>query len=388
MRIGTRISFFLVLFVPPTLGLGAPAPAHAPATGQEKEAAPRFSADPRPHAVFRAYLDTVREFRGGDAARAKLSLLRRDRAWWSEAINDMRAAIKNGAVPARDVEAAGVLHVELALEGTRPWQDRVFHQDTARQLLILDGARVSRTLQKLWYLAFVAYWQREAQVDEVMAVVAEAKTRFPDDPQVLLAQASLWELLASWPGSEGLQLRPNAAIAPVTSARVLLGTEYAILAGREKMLDACARAYARLVATENLEEARIRLARVLTRLGRYEEALAAAGPVAARPGDPVSHYLAALVQSAAYLAAGRGANAAEAARAAMADYPGCAAPRVALSCALRAAGRAEESRAVMADTWSSATEDGCRHDPWWGYYEGQPSRPRDMTVAMEREMRR
>jgi hypothetical protein len=385
-RLTDRVGVVALSVLWPTLGVRAEC--RVPALREPNRCQAPYRSGTQPHARLEAYLAAVRQFRDGDVASARRSLLTLPRADMLEAVGELRRAVKVGDLRevVRNIEAAAVLHTEVALRESLPLDGRVFHQDIARDLLFHTGAPVSRQLQKQWYLAVVAFWQREARVNEVMMVMAGAVHDFRGDSEVLVAQGAFWELLAAWPGSEGSQLPVNGAVAPITSPLTTLGhNDYAILEDRRTILGQCRRVYSLALRAGESDEARLRLGLVLLQLDQAAEVLSAVGPLLERASSGRSRYLAALTASSAAAALQRWPEAARFARAAIDDYPACQTPRIALSRALKGAGDEEASRRCITELLAS---DGCGEDPWWSRYEGAAWRLDSMLAAMESEARR
>ena len=118
---------------------------------------------------------------------------------------------------------------------------------------------------------------------------------------------------------------------------------------------------------ETQAEARVRAARFLFALGRYDRALAMLDGLAAPPADLEIRYFAQLIRGQTLRAAGRQDEAAAAFRSALATWPGAQSARVALMTLQIHRGNREES-AALADEVLTAPAD--QYDPWWTYWLG------------------
>jgi len=213
---------------------------------------------------------------------------------------------------------------------------------------------------------------------------------------VLLTQGTFYETLGwtATPPGEWDVVAPRLLTSPTRSRRGQLEEA-------ERTLRAA------LDASPALDEARLRLGRVLTELGRPGEALttlaplyadASGTPVAVENSSPGSRartmnerwsasrpYLVKLFIGSAEERLGHFDRAIEAYRAAAAMQPKCQTPWVALSAALRASGDQVAAADVVLKIATTATQ--C-HDPWWDYRYGSWAwRAEPLFAAMRGEVR-
>jgi tetratricopeptide (TPR) repeat protein len=115
------------------------------------------------------------------------------------------------------------------------------------------------------------------------------------------------------------------------------------------------------------DEAQVRKAVVLLRLGRAKEALPLAEHVYGRAADPVVNYFATLVQGRILEALDRPDDAAEAYKRALLLYPRAQSPLVAM-----AALRLKQNLRADSLEWASRarTTAAEANDPWWDYWMG------------------
>jgi hypothetical protein len=158
-----------------------------------------------------------------------------------------------------------------------------------------------------------------------------------------------------------------------------------------RIYERCARAYERaLRLAPGLHEARARLARVLVAAGRFDEAARALEPLL-RAGADVpgrTRYLALLFHGRAMMGLARADAAAASYRAAGELFPGCPAPQVALSTAVRAAGDQTAAHDLMMGVLTGADRRPCQDDPWWDYIPGQAWRLESLVASLHEGVRR
>jgi Tfp pilus assembly protein PilF len=150
----------------------------------------------------------------------------------------------------------------------------------------------------------------------------------------------------------------------------------------DTVIDAYEKA-ARLPAVEG--EARVRLAWLLHRIGRSDDAIAQLAAAAAAPNlDPATRYLRPLVLGHVLLARDQAAEAADAYRAALEVMPSAQSARVGLMNARLMQGDRGTAEGLAE---SVQAERNTEIDPWWTYWLGQ-ARLYPVVMARLREMAR
>ena len=190
-----------------------------------------------------------------------------------------------------------------------------------------------------------------------MPHLTRARLIFPSDPQLLLVSAHLHDRFAS-----PLLQTAAQSIQDTKDIKSDIGTERAELQRAETLYR-----QALAVAPGNAE-ARVRLARVLSRLGRHREAVAELKSAASDQLSAEYRYYAELFAGSDEEALGN-FNAARAAfQRAVGLFPEAQSPRLALSQLARRQGNKAEARAQL-ELLSTPGNGGAREDPWWKYYE-------------------
>jgi len=202
------------------------------------------------------------------------------------------------------------------------------------------------TFERYWHFAVLTMLEGTLRPGAAMPFVERAIERFPSEPRFVLSRAIVSEQLwAAADRRERGDARPRPSLDDVT------------------------RAYEEAVALPDTAiEARVRLAGVLQRTGRNEEALqqlsAAATPASADSGLT---YLRLLITGTALDALNRRREAVEAYRAALDVVPAAQSARVALMNALLISGDRAGAEAIAEQVQTSNDE----RDPWWMYWQGQ-----------------
>jgi tetratricopeptide (TPR) repeat protein len=139
-----------------------------------------------------------------------------------------------------------------------------------------------------------------------------------------------------------------------------------------------------IAADEGLTLARVRLGRVLWRLGNREAAQTALETAVGRSADPELLYLAHLFLGQVHEDAGRLEQAVEQYRLSLAIDPIAQAAAVALSHALRSAGEVEEAHGVLRRALAQAGRRAFR-DGYWDYLGVDALHFRDLFAALRQE---
>ena len=252
--------------------------------------------------------------------------------------------------------------------------DRPPHWTFSRTLLELrpeDGSFDEPT--RGWYLAVAAFMQSRTRVADLVPHLERARRLFENDPDVLFATAMLHETMASPEVQDAVLEQPlPPGLKPlVTAARIHFGE---------------ARTFFRRAVERRpgFTEARIRLGRVLSLLGRHEDAVRELETVAMDGADDRLRYLAALFLGGAREALGRHQAAVESFQRAAALYPAAQSPHVALSRLARASGNHAGAVASLQKILVMPREESAREDPWWRYLRPGETDPAALLSAWRR----
>ena len=244
--------------------------------------------------------------------------------------------------------AAMVLHIDLFVDGAKhgrvvPWQ-----LDCAVQLLeTYRGAEADQRLRRSSTLAIAWLLQITGRFEMLRSHLHNALNEYPDDAELLVAQAVLEESSAS-PRLGG----------SLDDRGVMKGLKEAEVKYRRALTVAPA-----------LTEARARLGYVLLRLNRLDEARHELATALSTASASRAIYLAALFLGAVHEAAGNIDLAVATYRRARDVAPGCQVAAIGLANALRLTGQ-YEGAAEAARTAAMAGAAAC-DDPWWSYGYGQ-----------------
>ena len=351
---------------------------------RQQHSAPEYHALPR-------YLGIVSVFRESPSSHSFVEFEIAAETWRTDAVREMLLAISRRDVRALQmVQAAVLLHLEVFLRGAGSRAARDFHLGAALQLMAAADTALSRDFKRTCHLLVLWSFQGTLDVEALVPRLQAAVDRFGSDPDLLLVQGTLFELLASRPDRELESVRVPAVMVVAELTDRTGGTQdpVSIRVQRPAVYTYCARLYRRALAlSPNLHEARVRLARVLMEGGRPFEALQVLNdlPAAGELAQPRLRYLASLVRARVLLRLGRSEEAADACRQAGRLFPGCQTPLVALSASLRASGALDASRDVMR---GALTGGSCAEDPWASYPAGQAWRVIPSTEQLERGLRR
>ncbi len=347
-------------------------------------------------ARLQSYLDCVSLFRAGRLEDGVVRLLGRGDDWLAWTLHDVESAVRarDERLGVQDIEAAILLHLRAFRKPgvlTSVMRD---HLSAARRLAAAAGNRLPHGFLRDCRLLVIWFLQGQLDIENVIRQLDEALHEFPDDDELLVSQGSVWEWLAAEPDADTMRFPENR----VTSAIAIRPPAGQPADGRSPILPAssiyerCARLYERVLRRPPaLDDARLRLGRVLLQVNRPEEALHTLEPLAIRDAANSPRelrYLAALFQGRAWLAAGKAEPAIVAYRRALSLYPGCQTPQVALSSALRTAGDRAGSQTVMAGLLAGARRSACTRDPWLGYLTGQTWRLDALVLRLEDGVRR
>jgi tetratricopeptide (TPR) repeat protein len=255
------------------------------------------------------------------------------------------------------------------------------HWEVGRALLGLVGTprampapRDDATV-RLWYRATMAYLQREAMHDVVH--FAEALKLFPDDADVQFQNGCLHETLAS-PRVQGL----------ARDATVPRGIVVQIESEHGELQDAERRLRRALELRPEFAEARLRLGRVLGRLGRHADAAAELRQILAPFDVAELNYYAALFRGGEERALGNAVAARQAYERAATLFPQAQAPWIALSQIARESGDGAVALQSIQHVLDLPADAEQRADPLWYYHFVQGRHADDLLEALYRPFRR
>jgi tetratricopeptide (TPR) repeat protein len=245
------------------------------------------------------------------------------------------------------------------------------HWELGRHLLELlpdDPAVVELT--RRWYFATSAFMQSRSLMSDMHPHIARALQRFPADPHLLFYAGSMHETFAS-PGIQAAL--PDIRLPP--GEKLAVGSAPA-------HLQQARQAFERAVAADpHLLEARLRLGRILSVIGRYEEAAEQLRHVLRDPPSRVLEYYAALFLGEAQAALGRTDAAWQSFERAAALYPSAQSPRLAISRLARLAGGQSDAVTALLQVLATNADDPARFDPWWKYFSAREDEADDLIAA-------
>ena len=209
---------------------------------------------------------------------------------------------------------------------------------------------------RLWYRAVIAHLQSVAMHDQTHFV--RALRLFPTDPDFLFQTACLHESLASPPVQSVVR---TATLPP--------GVDIGVRSERSELETAERLLRQALTQDPTFAEARLRLGRVLARLGRHADAAAELRQLSDDDFDqPENRYFAALFLGAEEEALGRRSEARTAYAHAGDLFPQAQSPQLALSHLARDGGDRAEALARMNRVFELPIDWDERRDPFWIYH--------------------
>jgi tetratricopeptide (TPR) repeat protein len=259
----------------------------------------------------------------------------------------------------QDLEAALMLVTELAFNGwsegaqlgLTPWLRQV--AVVVRLHDAVKGMAPRTPFLREWYLLWESFYQRKGVVglpDNADFLLTALQT-FPDDPELMLAAGSRYEV-RWWMSIDNPQRHPSGA------------------AGTSQQFLTTARGWLRKAAARSPDasEVRLRLGRVLFLLGDLDEADAELRRFKAAAKDPISEYLVQLFLGDICERRGDRAAARAAYEKAVDILPDAQSGRLAAAWIAYVEGL----RPVAAETVvTSLSEPSSQADPWWWYVLGQ-----------------
>jgi hypothetical protein len=316
-----------------------------------------------------AYREIVHRYRSGAVAEAVASVT----SWPGERLvrTARRLRSRDPAVKQIDpwdiaeLDAASLLHLEVAVAHPGQRGTEALHLQIVREDL--------RTLRRLdpfspltadLHLALALYLQGQLRLEDLESFFGEIGTTLASHGRLLLAQATLHEVLAS------------RRLAPARSARLAPGAEESLETAERVLREA-------LAAAPRLSEARLRLGHVVVQRGRIDEGLALLHTARQESEEPTDRYFAELFTGQAQVLAGRTDLAERAFEAALAECPCGQAAAVARAHLAFRERRYDEVRDLVAAALRPA--DGC-DDPWAFYDYGQANRLGELIGALRRDV--
>jgi hypothetical protein len=208
-----------------------------------------------------------------------------------------------------------------------------------------------------WYQRSAAVLLRTGALSEAVPHLSRARLIYPADPQILFASAFLHDRFAS------------PLLQAATEAIQASGKAKPEVAGERAELQRCEMLYRQTLAiTPGDATARVRLARVLGRLGRHRDALAELKQAMSGELTEEYRYYAQLFLGNDQEALGNPDAARTSFERAASLYPEAQSPHLALSQLARRRGNKQQARDQL-DLLAAVSTSSTREDPWWKYYD-------------------
>jgi hypothetical protein len=235
------------------------------------------------------------------------------------------------------------------------------HWEYAMSLLDSLPAKPARDpIVAQWYAAVGAHFAHQRKYADAMRHFAQARLVVPDDPRVLYGDACLQESLGA------PRIQDYVRVTVLQNGLTIQG-----VSSRETHLRRAESLLKRAIAAEpTFVEANLRLGRVLTQLGRHEEALGFLKTAIAQSQERVVSYYAHLFAGDAALSLARPSEAQASYEQALDIYPNAQAARLGLAAALHTAGDGPAAQAAILPALVKPRPTNTVDDPWWDYYFG------------------
>ena len=273
------------------------------------------------------------------------------------------AVLKRGAMLHADIAMVRVLKGELTTVdplGTPMRASYQAHLDLARQLLDwVEPEPGEDSDVRVWYRAVTAWLFNHYLLADAERHLERARRLFPDDPLTALDGGTLAETIAS-PSVQNV----------ASQQRITPSTTFVIRAARTHLEQAERHFRRALDLDPGLVEARVRLGRTWTHLGRTDRAVEALERAAAQATDPLLVYYAQLFLGRAHEAAGNAAASIRAYEQAARPYPLAQSPLLALARRAATEGERQGSAGTVNRVLSLPWDEDRRLDPWWFYHQG------------------
>jgi hypothetical protein len=317
------------------------------------------------------YRALVARYRSVDTRGAVQALSDQDDRWVTDAVS---AVLKQPETwTTSDAQAAALLHTEAVVGGWVLPQHAPTHLAAARRFVELNrGRTVPPAFRRQWLLLVSWFYQADLDFGAVVPWLDELRAIGPDDPEFALAEATFYETLV-WTGAPPPDFTWNGrsrTLAPIASR------------SRDEILARASERFRVAAASPATHDAAsVHLGRVLTAIGRWNEARDVLRPLTSDAGERRWRYLAALFLAQAESGARRYDAATAAYETATTMMPECQTPQLGVMTLRRLQGDAIGAGDLAATILKGGT--GVCDDPWWFYRFGQPpDRSPELLAAM------
>jgi tetratricopeptide (TPR) repeat protein len=222
---------------------------------------------------------------------------------------------------------------------------------------------------RLWYRAVAATFQADRRFGNSEHHLRRAKELLPRDPVLLFYDGALHEALAS----------PRFQNVPISAPA--MGREIGLVTEDEQLQEA-QRLLRRAIDFGAPPEARLRLGRVLGRLGKHAEAVELLDGAVVPAGDARLSYFRELLLGTELAALGRLDEAVPHLERAAAQFPTAQAPLVAMSAVQRRAGNRVAAIEALRRLQALPEKPSMRNDPWWAYHRSYAADAGDQLAAV------
>ena len=223
---------------------------------------------------------------------------------------------------------------------------------------------------RLWYLSAAAFLSNRSLLSDLRPHLEKGRKLFPSDPDMLFASGCYFEAMGS------------PRVRPVIDSPVLpSGVHVSAPSARESWRRAEEDFRRAIEIDPTFAPARVRRARVLGMLGRYEEAVRELREAVTRTTDPALLYYAAMFDGAAREGLGDAAAARASYERAAAAFPNAQSPYLALSHLARDRGDRVAALAAMQQVFSGRARTET-DEPMWAYYYWYIRNGEDLFVQL------
>jgi tetratricopeptide (TPR) repeat protein len=327
------------------------------------------------------YRRLVERYGDGDRYRTVRELGRRDLGPLGDSVEALLAELRAPVQPSREarerrLETAALLHTDRAWlelgEGRDTPADKHVRWAWSYVLVADDLADPSPDLlsfARRWYLLQGLRGHGRLDAAHALHFLGEGLRRFHDDPALLLAVGSLDETLA-----RDDAMRANVEDPAGPHLRSFRGPQRTLVERRALLERALGSYRAALRGDPGLEEARLRLGRVLQLLDRRDEAEVELRSVAGEEDEPGVRYLAHLFLGRLREDQRRLEEAAAEYRAAASLVPRSQTAHLALAQALDRLGERAGALEALQIALRTGNDEPAPFDAWWAYLFGQSGR--------------
>jgi inner membrane protein len=306
-----------------------------------------------------AYVQAVVRYLAGDFENAVTALRALPES-------EVRSQERNLQKEPRWIQAAVMAHTEAASAPGIEDRAQQFHFLRARQLIgELRRIQSPGEFQRAWYLLASALLQAEKSVNDAEDLLGEARGIFHQDPELLVSTGTAFELRTFiTAGVLAQQPVPSAVRTPDTDLRRDLQSAVRYLSEAAKMASESPASAPEISPV--IDEAHLRLGRVLHRLGQTDRAVEELDVVRRRAADMSFKYLAALFEASVESTRRRPRRATELYLEALATFQAQSA-LVGLSHAYYEQGQDQEAARVLQTVFRLSSK---QPDPWFAYLLG------------------